>query len=75
LPVQFNLNGSYDMLEEDIKQLERQKVLYLASQDPDAYGLAPPALWDRLPVVGEKRAHNVMSASDSMYYSTSIINY
>jgi hypothetical protein len=70
--VQSNLNGSYDLLEEDIKQLERQKVLFLASHDPDSYGLGPSgSLRDRLPLVGEKRGHGAMAACDSMYVAPS----
>ncbi len=69
--VQSNLNGSYDMLEEHIKQLERQKVLFVASQDPDAYGFTPAPCTggrERSPLVGEKRGYGTMAAPcDSMY--------
>ncbi|ELR12061.1 COP1, putative [Acanthamoeba castellanii str. Neff] len=64
-----NLNGSYDMLEEHIKQLERQKVLFVASQDPDAYGFTPSCIGgrERSPSVGEKRGYGTMAAPcDSM---------
>jgi hypothetical protein len=69
--MQSNLNGSYDMLEEHIKQLERQKVLFVASQGPDAYGFTPATCTggrERSPLVGEKRGYGTMAAPcDSMY--------
>lgn len=58
--MQLRLNGSYDILEEDIKKLELQKAVSISAHSSDVYALSHLAQALPRPSVGDKRTHDIM---------------